>query len=354
MSLALGLGVGVGNRASRHVSAPLTASNRVAVTDGTQETQKSTAFPSMVLCPNGDYITHYGRGSSHNHPDSFIEQQRSTDAGATWGGEASVFNIGSQADAGSILSRVGTRIYSVRTIDDYSTGLNRRVLVSWSDNSGVAWSAGVDIGGQGFDYRIAGGSGIFVAQDDGKLLMPVYGRSQAQVGYTALLLESADDALTWGIRGTIAGGTADEWEEPQLHYLDDGRLMCLLRVDGNHTIQRNYSSDHGRTFTTPEVVCLGFGWPAWAQFTNTEILMMTRHYDSAYNLTVNDPKCYGELWTSRDRGVSFRSRGRLSSEFYVYGDIFEKSANVAAVIHAQASAAVATTATIEYLELAVN
>ena len=106
-------------------------------------------------------------------------------------------------------------------------------------------------------------NGDVVESGDG-LLTNLYLKFQGDERYTTVALASKD-GRAWEYRGTIAGpDSAPEAPEgpcePSMVRLEDGDLMCVLRVGGGSrwNLIRCYSSDEGKTWSDCDTL------PAWS------------------------------------------------------------------------------------------
>lgn len=349
-------------------SPTLTLSNRVQITasgSGDSVEASHASFPTVTKCPNGDYVTIFNRANLHGsmNPSSLV-QRRSTDGGLTWSSMAqeTVFQDSSlRGDPNCALSTIGSRVWASYVVVDNNhvddPVITRKTYARYSDDNCVTWSTPVWVGTQGYSLHVTSAGPIFKAQDDNALLMPVYAVNVGESKYDATLLQSLDNGATWSIRGLIAHyevPDVTQYEEPQVGYLNDGRLMALVRVDNDYTIRVFYSSDHGRTWTSQVWGFAGAGWPSWIQFASGNILAISRRISFPRLGLIADPNDYGFYRISRDLGVTWTAPRPISPDrvwAYNYCGMFEKSPGVASVVHALADPSDVHFCVIEYVEI---
>ncbi|HCN09294.1 MAG TPA: hypothetical protein DIT01_15310 [Lentisphaeria bacterium] len=107
---------------------------------------------------------------------------------------------------------------------------------------------------------LAVGTGITL--DDGRILALGYGHHKDSIGGhdSIFMITSADNGRTWTETGIAANGDAmaASPNEATLVRLRDGRLYAAMRVEGitrdpvKAVLHQMWSSDDGRTWTTPE------------------------------------------------------------------------------------------------------
>ncbi|MGE0605596.1 MAG: sialidase family protein [Pirellulales bacterium] len=99
-------------------------------------------------------------------------------------------------------------------------------------------------------------SGQAVELPDQGYLATLYGWFEGDKRFSLVAAESAD-GKKWKIRSTIAGPECrlPGWEGPceaALCRLKDGRLLCVYRLAGYVPLGQSFSSDEGRTWTSPQ------------------------------------------------------------------------------------------------------
>ncbi|MBX3010003.1 MAG: exo-alpha-sialidase [Caldilineaceae bacterium] len=99
---------------------------------------------------------------------------------------------------------------------------------------------------------------------DGRWLATLYGAQADEAFYRVVVASSEDGGRTWRYLATVAGPEAVPTTEPYGHgpgepslvQLANGDLMCVMRMGGGAAfpLRRSYSSDGGRTWSTPDVL----------------------------------------------------------------------------------------------------
>ncbi len=99
-------------------------------------------------------------------------------------------------------------------------------------------------------------------QIDGRLLATLYGSKADDEFYSVVIATSEDGGYTWRYLSTVAGPEIVPAAEPRGHgpgepslvQLADGDLMCVMRMGGgaDFPLRRSYSSDGGRSWSTPD------------------------------------------------------------------------------------------------------
>jgi len=110
------------------------------------------------------------------------------------------------------------------------------------------------------DLNVAGFlfNGQSVPLKDGRFLATLYGFFQGDKRYSLVTVASRD-GRKWDFHSTVAGADcklpgAEGPCEAALARLQDGRLMCVFRLDSNVPYGRSYSSDDGATWTEPQAI----------------------------------------------------------------------------------------------------
>ncbi|MEZ5543309.1 MAG: sialidase family protein [Pseudomonadota bacterium] len=105
---------------------------------------------------------------------------------------------------------------------------------------------------------------------DGSWLLTMYGNfsvdrqeppdrsSRHEVKYMmrSFVLTSSDAGRNWRFLATVAAPRPDDpigegFVEPTMTRLDDGRLLCIMRTGHHYPLYASWSSDHGRSWTSP-------------------------------------------------------------------------------------------------------
>lgn len=99
---------------------------------------------------------------------------------------------------------------------------------------------------------------------DGRLIATLYGAKAGDAFYQVVVATSEDGGRTWRYLATVAGPEVVPVMEPRGHgpgepslvQLANGDLMCVMRMGGGAAfpLRRSYSSDGGRTWSTPDVL----------------------------------------------------------------------------------------------------
>ena len=137
------------------------------------------AFPSIVVCANGDLLINYRKGVDHSSVDGIIITRRSTDGGISWGGEVTVLSSASwdYRDAGMTRLSDNSLIMLVGKRDGAGANQTTGVTVIKSTDNGITWSAEVAVTNNYTGWARAGYKVVELA--DGTLLAPMYGRDAA-------------------------------------------------------------------------------------------------------------------------------------------------------------------------------
>ncbi len=136
-----------------------------------------------------------------------------------------------------------------------------RLSVISSSDAGHSWGSIRTITFPGFSEGLACSDAI-VELPTGDLVMAVYGKADdGQRG--SYLIRSSDRGLTWPLIVPLAVSTSPIFEEPAITYLENGRLVSLLRTDnaGWGNLYQTVSEDEGHTWSRPERLDL-WGYPA--------------------------------------------------------------------------------------------
>ena len=100
-------------------------------------------------------------------------------------------------------------------------------------------------------------SGNLLRLPDGSLLTTLYGKLEGDESkWLIFATVSDDDGFTWYYRSTVANGDdvpeAEEGpNESAVQLLDNGDLLCVLRVSSNTDFYKCYSQDGGLTWSKP-------------------------------------------------------------------------------------------------------
>ena len=200
-----------------------------------------------ALAPNGDLLFNAGDGLN-----------RSTDTGKTWAHTRPTGWIG-----GWVMRTHSGRLASLIFRPD-----ERRVAVSFSDDSGRSWSAYTQSNQitvpQGMK-NMSNATNPFVEADDGVWLLFLLGGHESSSGTSssnilqwgathcdAMVVRSTDNGKTWSepiaIDGYPAAGKNFDLTEPYAARLSDGRILCLIRPIYSPWMWETWSHDGGKTW----------------------------------------------------------------------------------------------------------
>lgn len=145
---------------------------------------------------------------------------------------------------------------------------------------------------------------------NGGILAVAYGGDRnSEAGKTSVwTFESSDRGRTWQETGVAANGSDMDGEpnETALVRLKDGRLYAMMRVDAwpkSKCFHHIWSSDEGRTWTTPEPMrlidedhCPGIAWPRTVVLDDGTLVMV---YGRQVRNLIFDPTGTGAQWQGR-------------------------------------------------------
>ncbi|NII73274.1 hypothetical protein FHW84_001843 [Dyella sp. SG562] len=229
--------------AAAPMSLPLTT-----VASGSGATLQYKSEPNLVYMANGNLLCVYRKGSAHQNNGGLIVGKISTDNGATWGAEFTIYNqgtydtrnpgVGVDATSGRIV--VFGRVYNV------TSNANVDVFFVSSTDNGATWSSPTSLVSTlpaSVDWCPFGRPQVTSLG----WLMTFY---QANKCY---LLKSTDGGVTWTAQGYIYNlSQSAVFNEPNLIALDSSRVILILRDDGatpDYARFRYYkSADGGATW----------------------------------------------------------------------------------------------------------
>jgi hypothetical protein len=181
---------------------------------------------------------------------------------------------------------------------------------------------------------------------DGRLVATLYSLPQMVRGRTlvrrffAMLMESSDSGRTWRVKGSIPyrpDPDADpEWDardgftEPQIGYLPDGSILCLLRTTDGNGIGPMYitrSKDDGVTWSTPRVFDDCGVWPQVLTVKNG-VTLVSYGRPGLYVRATNDPS--GMKWGKRMIVVQ---PGPLAQDTCSYSDMIALTDHEALIVY---------------------
>jgi hypothetical protein len=173
---------------------------------------------------------------------------------------------------------------------------------------------------------------------DGRLVATLYGFPQTVNDwivvrrFLAMFLESPDNGKTWRLKGSFPYhpdmSVDKEWDsrdgftEPQVGYLPDGSLLCLLRTTDGNGVGPLYSSrsrDGGATWSEPRVFDDLGVWPQVLTLKNG-VTLVSYGRPGLYVRAAKDPAAL--QWGKR---VTVVTPGELGTETCSYSDLFALS-----------------------------
>ncbi len=235
------------------------------VDNGFYDTQKEinifqsdnhVAFPSIEKLNEREFVCVFRTGSGHASPDGKILLARSLNKGQSWAAPDTI-----------ITTKLDCRDPSIAMLEDGSLILNFfqtkydnkgkllhvvGVFVSKSFDDGQTWTSPRMVLTE--DYEWMACSSKILEDDDGRLLLPLYGKKIGE-SEQAVLYFSENSGKTWNFLSTIAYDSTHQlsYQEPVLLKMSDDRLLCVLRTtDENHFQYQCISGDGGKTWSLPQ------------------------------------------------------------------------------------------------------
>lgn len=212
------------------------------------------AFPALCVAANGDLVMAYDKCTTHTAFDGKLIVRRSTDKGATWGGEQTIFDYATDGGGtdfwatsglttladGRILLAAGKRVSAAAVVD----GIGYFV----SSDHGATWGS-VNALNPTLTGFAAEGGGIYELSN-GDLLYPFYGQNSTDAGkWSACLLRSTDGGSTWGSQVTVAPGITDAKTYAEPGFVEIGStLYCFVRETTSTEMRITTSADNGATW----------------------------------------------------------------------------------------------------------
>jgi hypothetical protein len=221
------------------------------------------AFPDVCLLSSGVILVVYREGQHHVDVSGRIMLCRGT---------ASKENVAFDEPACVCNSGLDDRDPSIVQLRDGSIWINffrfepktrkAQLAIIRSVDEGRTWNTHQDLDVSGFSSSGLACSDGILELPAGDLLLPAYGTADSgEAG--AYVLRSQDQGTSWSGPIPLAVLESPNFEEPALGYLNDGRMVALLRTDhkGKGYIYQSVSVDQGYTWSTPEELSL-WGYPA--------------------------------------------------------------------------------------------
>ena len=213
---------------------------------------------ALRALPNGEWVIVFMTGGDHEpRKENYVALCRSTDGGDTWGKPETVLRF---EDRGCLLSEVVVHGEQVLVHIVTHGGFFeewRNFTISSRDN-GHTWTKPTPFAPMPRRtflrnlYVSAWGEWFLPFQtydtvpDPSPSPLKDGSHREAMNG----VLISGDEGRTW-VKSNAVGPTAG-WAENNLVELSDGRMVMLIRADGQGCLVRSQSSDRGRTWSTPE------------------------------------------------------------------------------------------------------
>lgn len=285
-------------------SGVLTAGSISTITDDT----KYNAWPSVIRLANNDLLVSYTKGDSH-HADNTGKAvvKKSTDSGATWGSEVTIYDDPSLWTSVLSVAQISTgRVFATLFRDNQAVSGTGQSGLSYSDDNGATWTTWATLT-NGFTQE-SYGAGPVIELAGGDLLVTIEGSNsgQAILNRSSHTLRSTDRGLTWGSEVTVRNYVTDTrpYYESCLVRLDNGTLLCIHRTSGGTgTHYISTSSDSGATWGAPASAFSGYGMPHTIQTGWGTLIVVTRRN--------SDAACVA--YTSLDRGATWSSAVALDA-----------------------------------------
>jgi hypothetical protein len=296
-----------------------------------EDTPTYDGFPSVAYAPNGDLVAVARRATDHMSHFGDIVQWRSTNGGATWSVEGTIFGgIAEDCDLRDTgLQRMANDelllVLSIRAVGGAGASVPNGCRWATSRDNGASWSALHTLHDGFLGFARCSTRPCLV--DDGSLLWCIYGNDIADRDPTRWLkiYRSTDDAASWSHVSDI--GSIDDaakfGEASIVQSPTTGALIALVRNDSACALHRVVSLDGGTTWTalgSGQVLADACSSPK-AAYTGDGLLVATQRAASHV----------GYLVFSADDGATWRRGEAFPSSCYLYGDIAVEGRHVVVV-----------------------
>jgi len=204
------------------------------------------------MMKSGEIAVVYYDSPDHVAKNGRISMVRSGDQARTWSLPAVVVDgPHDERDPSLVETARGTWLLSYFESDVTRSPASQGVFVVRSSDEGNTWSAptkvGTTLAGPGTSAKI-------VQLENGDLLLPLYGGPNGAPDAAAAIVRSTDDGATWPVESQVilASARGVNFVEPALGHLGGGRLLAMVRTEGNErAAYETTSTDGGRTWSAP-------------------------------------------------------------------------------------------------------
>jgi len=240
--------------------------NHVDVFSSGQDGYFGYRIPAIETAPDGSLLA-FAEGRKHGMADPGFGKQdidlvmkRSTNGGLTWSAMEVIEDPGefwSAANPAPLTDRQTGRVwlFYLRSKPERSTETARpgtddnQVLARWSTNSGLTWSAPIDLTLVSRDLAnlkwksSVVGPGGAIQDRKGRLLAPAW----KLLPWGNFIIYSEDHGCTWQRSEFVPG--SEGGDENQLVELSDGRLLMDMRQNSGSNRWVSVSADGGKTWS---------------------------------------------------------------------------------------------------------
>lgn len=266
------------------------------------------SYPDIVQLPNGNLIITYGKASTAGGAIASIVRRISTNGGATWSAEATVYTSGTYTNARisavSLLSDGSIIIIISRAIA--GTPVDAIVMKS---ADGTSWGEPVALT-TSFQAGTWEETGRIIELSPNNLLAILEGmQTPTSTNISPHTLKSTDNGATWGSEVTVANGDADgnDYHEAFIVNLGGGNLLALIRNDENQRwLFQVFSTNNGASWGAVSASSLsGTGRASVIKLSDGRLVCVHRAYHATDNLkrytTYNFSSDNGVTWTPAQR-----------------------------------------------------